>query len=40
MISNSGHIQMTTDANDIQAKSIYHGAKKILFFCPCSDLEL
>lgn len=43
MISNSGLIQMTANANDVQAKSIYHGAKKkrkILFFCPCSDLEL
>lgn len=28
MSSNSGPIQMTADANDIQAKSIYHGAKK------------
>lgn len=28
MNSNSGQIQMTADADDIQAKSIYHGAKK------------
>lgn len=28
MISNSGLIQMTANANDVQAKSIYHGAKK------------
>lgn len=26
--SKSGQIQMTVDANNIQAKSIYHGAKK------------
>lgn len=30
MISNSAHIQMTADANDIQAKSIYHGAFSVL----------
>lgn len=28
MSSKSGQIQMTVDANNIQAKSIYHGAKK------------